>query len=347
MNAGGKALLVGTALLMTGCAAGNRVEVRARADPLTKAVRPGHPMIAEARGLLALGNVGLASEAFRKVLREQPDDVDALAGLAGCYERIGRFDLARSKFEAALAVAPRNALLLDAYAASLERHGLMTEAKALRTEAVAANIGAVAPIANLGLSPVRDDRLASAIEMSGIRATQDALIVPRPIVTDQLRRDRLKNLPRARNAEFGRGDAGRPRLVRLSHAEVALVTTGRPAWKTNLAQGRQQSITAGFTPLRAGMAIASIKLLNAARREGLAAHTRKNLEQSGWNGISIGDSSEIRARSIVLYPANRQVLGRRLAARLGVGSALSSRSESVVVLLGRDSVRPHLAKVRA
>lgn len=348
MNAGGRALLAGTVLLMTGCASGeSKVEMRARADPLTKAIRQGHPMIAEARGLLALGNVGLALEAFRKVLREQPDDLDALAGLAGCYERIGRFDLARSKFEAALAVAPRNALLLNAYAALLERQGLVTEAKVLTAEAVAAQITAVAMITNPALSPTQGDRLAAAVEMSGVRSTQAALVFPRPIHSDQPREHRMVNSPTARIAAPRAENAGRPRLVRLSHGEVALVTTGRPAWQTNLAQGDRQSVMVRFAPLKTGVANASIKLLNAARQEGLAAHTRHNLEQSGWIGIAIGNSREIRARSVVLYPANSQVLGRRLAARLGVGSAISSRSESVVVLLGRDLVRPRLAKVRA
>ena len=59
--------------------------------------RPRARLLADAAAQLALGNVGLALEGFRKALREQPDSADAYAGIANCYEAMGRFDLARTE----------------------------------------------------------------------------------------------------------------------------------------------------------------------------------------------------------------------------------------------------------
>jgi Flp pilus assembly protein TadD len=92
-----KLLLATASLAVVGCADSGELKIRAIADPLTKAVKPGNPLLGEARGLLALGNVGLAIEAYRKVLRAQPDSIEALAGLAECYDQMGRHDLARVK----------------------------------------------------------------------------------------------------------------------------------------------------------------------------------------------------------------------------------------------------------
>ena len=92
-------------------------------------------MLAEGRAALALGNVGTALEAFRKALREQPESIEALAGIAACYERMGRYDLSRVNYEAALAIAPNNPILLNSLAASLQQQGRYAEAQALRAEA--------------------------------------------------------------------------------------------------------------------------------------------------------------------------------------------------------------------
>ena len=44
----------------------------------------------------------LALEAYRKALREDPQSVGAMMGIATCYDRMGRFDLSRRHYEMAL-----------------------------------------------------------------------------------------------------------------------------------------------------------------------------------------------------------------------------------------------------
>jgi len=106
--------------------------------------------IAEARGQLALGNVALALESFRKAWREDPNSTDALLGMGTCYDRMGRFDLSRRNYESALALAPADIELLGAFAASLQLQGLGGEAAKVRQEITArATPAHVAPQANL------------------------------------------------------------------------------------------------------------------------------------------------------------------------------------------------------
>jgi hypothetical protein len=57
----------------------------------------------------------------------------------------------------------------------------------------------------------------------------------------------------------------------------------------------------------------------------------------GWRKIEIGDAPQIRESSLVLYPANRRILGRSLAAQFGYRSAVSNDIKELVVLVGRDS----------
>jgi hypothetical protein len=131
----------------------------------------------------------------------------------------------------------------------------------------------------------------------------------------------------------------------LSLGEVALLTTGAPAWRQQVVARTQQSVTVRFVPLKVAQARPSIKLLNAARRQGLAARTREVLLDRGWRGIEIGDAPQTRARSMVMYPPGRQLLARRLAAQFGFGSAPSNTTRSIVVLLGRDA-QPRSARTQ-
>ena len=91
MNGGIKITLLAAGLTAAGCAATpNGVEVRPIADPASK-LRPGADRLADAKGQLAIGNVGLALEAFRSVARLYPDNADAYIGMAACYEQMRRF----------------------------------------------------------------------------------------------------------------------------------------------------------------------------------------------------------------------------------------------------------------
>ncbi len=135
MRRGGK--FVGTVAMLSVAACGGeqgKLEIRSMATPLAAGQRPVPFRIAEARGQFALGNVALALEAFRMALREDPRSVDAMSGIAACYDRMARFDLSRRHYEAALAIAPADPTLLTAFAASLDLQGRSAEAASVRNE---------------------------------------------------------------------------------------------------------------------------------------------------------------------------------------------------------------------
>jgi hypothetical protein len=116
MNGGAKILALAAGFAAAGCQSGpGTVEVRALPNPADK-IRAGSDGLADARAQLALGNIGLALEAFRKALRETPDNPEAYAGIAKCYETMGRYDLARHNYEIALAFAPKDPRLLGGFA---------------------------------------------------------------------------------------------------------------------------------------------------------------------------------------------------------------------------------------
>jgi hypothetical protein len=102
-------------------------------------------LLDQARGQLALGNVGLALESFRTLQREQPDSADALAGIAACYASMGRYDLARLNYELALAYAPQDPRLLTALASSLAHLGDGDLAAEVQAEAARLSSTAATP----------------------------------------------------------------------------------------------------------------------------------------------------------------------------------------------------------
>jgi len=133
---GGVKFFASAAVLMAGGCGGEqgKLQIRPTPTPLSATVKPVPFRIAEAASHLALGNVALALESFRKALREDPTSVEAMAGLAACYDQMARFDLSRRYYESALALAPSNTGLLNAFARSLDAQGGSEEAAAVRRE---------------------------------------------------------------------------------------------------------------------------------------------------------------------------------------------------------------------
>jgi hypothetical protein len=191
------ALLIATTALVGCVATPGRVDIRPIADPAAALSRGGDDLTV-ARGQLALGNVGLALEAFREVRRARPSDPAPLAGIGDCYAAMGRLDLARANYEAALALAPKSPRLLDGLAQILERKGEHARALAVRAEAVviampvtlapaavlatalplatavAARVDAPAPVSSsitVRLPPVR---AVPRLEVDGAAVTPDA-----------------------------------------------------------------------------------------------------------------------------------------------------------------------------
>jgi len=459
MNGGVKRLLVTASFAAAGCAAApNAVEIRPIADPVSK-LRPGADLLADAKGQLALGNVGLALEAFRKAARLHPDNPEAYAGMAACYEAMRRYDLAESKYQEALALAPHNAVLLGRLAAALDQQGKSEAAAEVRGEiAQLASASAVldqaeadplpaaaslepaqtvtatlpapvltstqaiavaAPAPNL---PARDSialpgtnqanwasaepaeptetapRLsaASLIERQPVSLLGNTAPQLKPVSMDPLApvfalpsEPLLPRFPApvlASNApvhvigglsqNLAPAPLGAlapiigmpseaaaktgpqihpvmasvlkpgPRLERMSLGEVALLTSGGPAWKGQVVAHTPQKLTLRWVPVKSAESRPNIRLLNAARTQGLAARNRDYLLDRGWRKIEIGDASMVRERSLVLYPAMRPQTGRSLAAQFGFRAQPTTTSDVFVVFLGRDAAAMRTASTR-
>ncbi len=132
MRRGGFTLAACSSLAIAACSAPN-VQVRALPDPAAK-LRQGGNELANARSMLALGNAGLALEGFRTLRITQPTNPDVYAGIAECYVAMGRYDLARTNYETALAYTPHDPALLAALARSLDNQGETERAAAVREE---------------------------------------------------------------------------------------------------------------------------------------------------------------------------------------------------------------------
>src|SRR5512137_2831181 len=116
LGLGGRRALKGAALVVALLEA-----IAAQAKPETEALRlnarntpvPGGDAYETGRGLLAAGDVSGAMAAFREALLEAPQSVDTLNAIAVCYDRLGRYDVSRSYYDAALAIQPGSVLVLN------------------------------------------------------------------------------------------------------------------------------------------------------------------------------------------------------------------------------------------
>ena len=154
MKRGGKFLVSTTAFAVVACGGQQgKLEIRSTPTPLAEMKRAVPERIAEARGQLALGNVALALTSFRIAAREDPNSIDALAGIADCYDRMSRFDLSRRYYESALALAPADTQLLAAFAASLQLQGKSAEALSVREE-ISARMAASAALESAAMAEV-------------------------------------------------------------------------------------------------------------------------------------------------------------------------------------------------
>ena len=142
-------------------------------------------------------------------------------------------------------------------------------------------------------------------------------------------------LPPARIASAATHPAA-PRLERLSAREVMLVTSAKPFWAPTVLKRVQTSYAdPQWVALRPSQARPNIRLLNAARIQGLAKSARAGLIERGWRKIAVGDYAAVRARSVVLYPADKRRIGESLARHFGIASA-QSKGPTVTIIIGRD-----------
>ena len=490
MAGGRRFLLISSCLIGASCTT-SHVQVRALPEP-GASTKTGSALLAQARAQLAMGNVGLALESFRTLQQQEADPGETFAGIAECYAAMGRYDLARTNLEFALAYSPNDPRLLTELAATFEKLGdhvqaidAQVEASRLRLAATAvppATPGGVTPIgvARTGSMTVklpepskhviaatkgankfvahqpqaapdahspmlpnvaaRTDfkptdyakleqssaqiRVGSAVassekanapsqtaapsrmppalvtkaEVTTAKAAGSPVTVTslteRPMGTSSGMQNATAKEASTKYAGHGPHASAEPDLVaderrpatmarpdvkveeaphleRASRSEVALVT-GSPngRWEridvaqaqmrltvpSHIPQQRSQlhpqtsqvlaMTSLRWVPLKGGDQ-ENIQLLNAAHRHGLASDTRTALLSRGWRKIAIGNSSTVRARTIVLYGRNRSHLASRLAAQFRCKTQKVFGLKSVIVLLGRDAVRHQSTSARA
>jgi len=284
---------------------------------------PSSGDVAVGEAELGIGNVALAMETFRKVIRDNPTDVRALTGLALSYQRMGRLDLSRKWLETALAAEPDNPELLNDLADVLDLQGDRDQAASVRAEA-SVNAKLIASTTARALA----QNSTHAVETKP--SSSATVVLPAPAPVDLALREMKKAGLVSSQASAAQNG---PRLERLSLGEVALITTSRSVW-TAMQQRSGEKVAVQFVPLQPGA-----RLLNAARVEGLAARTREALLGKGWRKIDIGDAPAVRERTLVLYPADDRAKAERLVAQLGVGIVQPSFAGRITVLLGRDIAR--------
>ena len=465
MSGGTKFLACSAMLVVAACGGeAGKLEVRAKPYALAPGKKPVSFRVAEGHQQMALNNVALALESYRHAQREDPASVDAFAGIAAAYDRMGRYDLARRNYEAALSIEPGNTTVLAMLAASLDQQGKSAAAIAVRSEirqrmAAAASpapapaaatplatppVAAAAPTAiptpapvamaeaplpkpdlaaalpSLAASPLAvtlgsiapaavaaafapDEPEAeapapmarpAAIAQPTVALAQSAPIAstvtiklppPRPVAMPEGETDAappaaavtvklaaakppsaitalpapptapaapvpVSPMDRSPGILEANGKAARPsapvavasgpgpRLERTTLREVALITTTQPKWASLVVKQDQRSATVRFVSLKqANARFASVRLLNAARVEGLAARTRSTLFDRGWRSMAIGNANATRARSLVLYPAHRRTTALSLARQFGFATAERASGREITVLLGRDA----------
>ena len=299
------------AILASACN-GGELTVRSISSPLAAGRQPANFRLAEGNAQFALGNIGLALESFRKALREDPASVDAMVGLAACYDRMGRFDLSRRHYEMALAAQPAEPALYAALAQSLDVQGRVPEAARVKAEFAARVVAPEATRDVPGSVPVLPPP-------------------PAPSVTVALAP------PRSAPVAVAQPKAG-VRLERLSIGEVALVTQDRPRWQVRTVTRTAHSTTIRFEARPA----TAVTLLNAARVQGLAARTRSFLAARGFRGAAIGDAPAVRRHSVILYSAADRARAERIAAQFGFALERqpgTATAKGLTILLGRDAAR--------
>ena len=304
------------AIAAVSCSA-NMVEVRSIKQPLAEGVQPANFRVAEGNAQLALGNVGLAVESYRKALREEPNSVAAMMGLATCYDRMGRGDLSRRNYEMALAVDPANTEIYSLFAQSLEAQGQRDEAARVKTELAARVVAPEAPREVPGSVPVLPPPPAQSVTVALAPPRSAPVAVERPVAT--------------------------MRLERLSLREVALVTGPEPKWEARAVTRTATSTTIHFERKPQ----LQVTLLNAARVQGLAARTRAYLATRGFSSARIGDAPSVRRQSAILFTAADAPRAQRLAAQFGFALERREGAGGLTILLGRDAAREAALKPKA
>jgi Tfp pilus assembly protein PilF len=176
-------LLMST-VLVAGCAsiATNTESLRVLLERSTQS-QPRLSTYEQGKRHLQLGSVGRAVDAFQAALKENPDSVAALNGLAIGYERLGRADVAQRFLDRALTVDPESAVTLNnlAYLNLTQGNAAVAAAYAERAK-IAAELPMEMELPETIAGAVRNNAQAASqfalSEMQGRRTTNIANLPP-------------------------------------------------------------------------------------------------------------------------------------------------------------------------
>lgn len=173
----------------------------------------------QGRTQLAAGRVIEALQAYHHAVARSPDSVEALNGVAVCYDRMGKFDTSRTFYETALGIDPQSALLLNNYGYSLYLQGERAEATRFLALALATGDTGVQATAL---------RTLARIEADGRKPE------PRPDIASPTVQQAIAQVPPAQT--------GQAQIVRTSAHEVRLVLGDTPPPRSRARQARPHTL---------------------------------------------------------------------------------------------------------
>lgn len=291
----------------------SEIQVRSATSP---GLAVGEDAYVAAKRQLALGNMGLAIDGFRKAVRENPSSADALNGLAVAYDRIGRFDLSREAFEQALALAPSDRAIMHNLERSLTAQGRHAEAGRLAREMGEVTVAIPAP-ADL--------------------AKAEPPTAPTPKTNSRMRIERTSPREVALIISGGKRNgwelpAGDPPMTPRPRAAAPE--------KRPLAVSRNGALEVALPPASAGP---RVMVLNAVGRRGLARQMSGYLRERGWEKTSIGDARTRRKGSVLIHAPKDRLNAILLAKTLPFRPRLiaSVNARGMILLLGSNAAAYH------
>lgn len=345
------------ALVLTGCAGMSNDSLFAflRTD---QEIATAVPM-ERGKTHFATHQYGLALQAFRDALAEDPGSTRALNAVAATFDQIGRFDLAEKYYKRALEIDPQSVETLNNLGYSHYLRGEPDEARKYLALAVLLDGEASTARANLALA----ERMAEAApsEASLGSAVAAAPVVAVASATPQARLLNV-SLTTQDGSALGFGRAAPAlvstpgvRLVRVSRGVQDLITLGVAPEAVSVAT----ATTGAVMPMPAALEMAPpppavplipvslaaeqpvyLEVANGTGRDGTAAHLRDYLTDKGVTVASLADVTEGHADSRLSYRAGMAKRAAELARLLPVAvqmePAPADQEADIRLLLGAD-----------
>lgn len=315
MKQGRTIILLGALIAAAACTTRTPpLEIRAVNNGSAPRQETAAAQLAQANGHFALGSVALALEGYRRTIRLDPQNVEAMLGMAACYDRMGRSDVGRKYLEDAVALAPSDGRLRGRLAAlppvQLRQQGAPSSATR----------------SNAGEGP---------------KLMATTAVVAEAIAREDVRTSPFDK-PKAQLAANPTTAKAALHLQRLNSHEVALVSpsavSGEAGDLLSSKALRRTQLAAKSVDRRE--ARARLTILNAARIAGLAARVRKSSRAMATYDIVIGDAPKVLERTEIRYAPDRLIEAQRLSKRIGAPIRRAKLpAGSMAIWLGRDAVR--------